>query len=157
MLMRFLLGAAVVLAWASLWPVTVPVDAPVAQALGPLLAVLAPALVSAIAGITSTAMNNRATSRAADTASRSNDQALAFEREKEANRRAEWLKTEEENARRWQEEINREQRNLDRDFGEAVFRDRRKEPYREVGRAALSDLNDRRAASMRDLVGVGRI
>lgn len=85
------------------------------------------------------------------------DRAMEWEREQEERRREEWERTEAENARRWESEVAREQGNLDRYFGEAILRDRRREPYRVAGRAALADLDQRRQASMADLLPTGRI
>lgn len=157
MLTRFLCWGALLLAWACLWPMEVPDDAPVAVALGPLMAVLAPALVSAIGGLVGQKMANNASSKAQTAQISANDRAMEFEREKEAARREEWMRTEADNERRWREEIAREQRNYDRSFEEDRFRDRRLDPYRAAGREAVADLTARNRTSMRDLVGVGRI
>lgn len=157
MLTRFLYGAAGLLAWAFLWPMDVPADAPVALAEPLTMAIVAPALISAIGGLFGQGMANRASKQAQKAQTSANDRALQFEREREAARREEWLRTEEANERRWREEIEREQRNYDRSFDEGVFRDRRLDPYREVGKEALADLAARNRSSMRDLVGVGRI
>lgn len=85
------------------------------------------------------------------------DTSLDWEREQEARRQKEWDASEARNQDNWQKEVAREQMNLDRAREEDIMRDRRKEPYRVVGRAALSDLEARRQSSMKDLLPTGRI
>lgn len=148
-----------VLIWACTGPMTVPDNPPVAKAIiwGPILAWAVPALVSVAGQIWSANKQSSANKTATAAQTQANQSAIDFEREKERRRQEEWEKTESDNERRWAEEIAREQRNADRAFGEDQFRDRRKDPYRRAGEAALADLTARNASSMKDLVGLGRI
>ena len=85
------------------------------------------------------------------------DKQIAFDREQEARRQQEWERTEALNQSNWEREVAREQGNYDRNFNEDLLRDRRREPYRVAGRAALADLDQRRVGSMKDLMPTGRI
>jgi hypothetical protein len=98
---------------------------------------------------------------AAREASRSQDQALDksldWEREQEKRRQEEWDRSERMNQQNWEREVAREQMNLDRAREEDTYRDRRKEPIRQAGYAAIADLDARRKGSMQDLLPTGRI
>lgn len=125
---------------------------------------LAPFLATAIAGIAgagATIYGAKKASSAADRASRqqieASDRALALERERDARDFAEAQRIDALNRETWMREVQREQANMDRMFNEDVHRDRRREPYRAAGRAALADLDKRRQGSMADLMPVGRI
>ena len=113
-----------------------------------------------IQGVTSTVGSKMATSAAKASAKAQNeglDKNLAWEREQEARRQQEWERTEALNQSNWEREVAREQGNYDRSFNEDLLRDRRREPYRVAGRAALADLDQRRVGSMKDLMPTGRI
>lgn len=113
-----------------------------------------------IQGVTSQRASSAATSAARASARAQNeglDKNLAWEREQEERRRQEWERTEALNQSNWEREVAREQGNYDRNFNEEILRDRRREPYRVAGRAALADLDQRRVGSMADLTPTGRI
>lgn len=125
---------------------------------------LAPFLATALAGAFGAGASiygaNKASSAARQSANLQSvaiDKNLEFEREQEARRQKEWDASEARNQENWQREVAREQMNLDRAREEDILRDRRREPYRVAGRAALSDLDTRRQGSMKDLLPTGRI
>lgn len=153
-----LLALAVVVGLLAPMDLTAPFPAPM-QAIvwGPIIQAVAPALVSSMAGLFGQSMANRANDRAARTQANANREALDFEQMQEQRRQDEWERTMAMNQDMWQSEVAREQRNADRLFTEDVLRDRRLDPYRQAGRAALDDLNTRRMGSMRDLMPVGRV
>jgi hypothetical protein len=144
-----------------LMPLDVSRSVPVAYALGPLLTLIAPALVTAvgglITGVASTKIASNASKKAQSAQAAANDRALEWERERDERARRDAERVERENAQRWQDEVLREQRNMDRAFAEDTFRDRRLDPYREAGREAVADLSSRSKNAMRDLPGLGRI
>jgi hypothetical protein len=108
-------------------------------------------IAAAGASTAGTVIASKANNKAAKTQQASNSEAIAFEREKETQRRKEFDATEAENRRRWDVESAREESR----YGEAQSRanraeafdqtryandEKRKEPYRQVGRGALAQL-----------------
>lgn len=142
-----------------LMPMDVSRSVPTALAIvwGPIIAAVAPALVSTVGGLFANRSANKASERAQQAQTAATDKALEWEKERDERARKDAERVEIENAKRWQDEVLREQRNLDRSFAEDTFRDRRLDPYREAGREAVADLSARSRNSMRDLPGLGRV
>lgn len=144
-----------------LMPLDVSRSVPVALAIGPLagaiMIAVAPALIQTVGGLFANRSANKASEKATAAQSAATDRALEWEKERDERARKDAERVERENAQRWQDEVLREQRNMDRAFSEDTFRDRRLDPYREAGREAVADLSARSRNAMRDLPGLGRV
>jgi hypothetical protein len=125
-------------------------------------------LVSSLVGAGTSILGGRSQKKAADKAAKATtgsiDKQIAIEQENEARRRQEWQQTQDANRAMWESEVAREQGNMNRDYSRAVSldsEDRRRyeklNPYREAGRAALGDLQQRMTGSMKDLAGLGGV
>ena len=125
-------------------------------------------LIGAGVSAGSAALNARAQKKASAKATKAQtgslDRQMAIEQEQEQRRRLEWQQTQDANRAMWEGEVRREQGNMDRDHGRAVSldaEDRRRyenlNPYRQAGRAALTDLQGRMAGSMADITPLGGV
>lgn len=109
--------------------------------------------------VASSVVQKKSADKAADIAGKSNEEALAFERENEARRREEFDRVEDENKRRWAIEADREERWRSDDQATA-WRDEvrdvqtynaeqaRRQPYRDMSLASLQDLGRRAGLSV---------
>lgn len=124
-----------------------------AMAALPIWSAILPAAATVTTGIVGAKMQSNASNRAANLQGEAIDKQLAFEREQEERRRYEWDRTEAENLRREQEEVERNESRLRRIEAQNAYQYNRGEavrtPYRQVGVAALADLGRRAGITIR--------
>lgn len=104
------------------------------------IALLASGIASAVGGVSAAKMASKAAKNAGDISSRATEEALKFEREKEAERLKEYM---DERARAWKlDDVDRQRAEEDRQFKlrEYGLREGRLQPYRDFGGEGLGSM-----------------